>query len=417
MKRMAMAFAFIALGLPQAGVCGGGMFAPTMIDSANVIPKGVRRVSFGGFSSELTNSYNGTGGVQPLGNGFNKQVTWRELVDSQPAGFERGQFKGGLESLGVNLDDVAGDARGMVNTRLTVSVPVLAMGITDKITVGVAIPILYTNYSVATGWTPTEAFQAKLVEAQSRGFDNKVRGYENQLRNVIETRIAGYGYEPLASTSATEVGDVILAMKYQLFKDSDSAFAIAPRLIAATGRPLNINRVIDIPSGDGQWDVGLGAIYERYLGSRFTLVSSLSYIHQLPATMARRIPRSDGESISPDVEQGLTAKYGDQMAASVGGNLRFNQLWSLGSAFSLQYKPRDTYTGGRFEAVRYEWLTQNSEQMIQTGVVGLSFSTVPLFRAKKFMLPLDATISFASILAGRNAAQANLTAFELAGYF
>jgi len=47
----------------------------------------------------------------------------------------------------------------------------------------------------------------------------------------------------------------------------------------------------------------------------------------------------------------------------------------------------------------------------------VQYSTVPLFRAHKFEIPLDIGIDYATVLVGRNTKKIELAAIELASYF
>lgn len=418
-KRFEMAAscaAFLATGLVSANAFCGGLFAPFSMESAGVLPKGVRSFRVSGFTTEIGDKYNDFGQLEILGKGFNKKITWGELIDSEPAGFDRGQFKGGLEAMGYHMDDVVGDARGIANSRLTATVPVLAYGLTEKLTLGVAVPIVYSNVNVSTGWGADPAFQERLDEL-SRGYFNKVLSYEQKLQNVVATKLAGYGYKPLENEQHTELGDVTMAMKYQLLKDVSYAWSVGTKLVVPTGRAADIDKLIDVAPGDGQWDAGLSTAFDYVPTGRVTLTAAAAYTYQMPVTRAKRVPRSADETATPDVDSYVREKQGNTMGASLGGRYKVHELWSVGGAYGFHYKERDSYRGGTFAPERYEFLANDTEQVLQVGQIGLTYTTVPLFMKKRFDLPLEASVNFSQVLSGRNVNNANLASFEVAAFF
>lgn len=407
----------MATGIYSGSAFAGGLSAPLGMDSASVMPQGIRSLRVGGFTAEISDKYDGSGTIVPLANKFNKAVTWKELIDSQPAGFERGQFKGGLQSLGVNLEDVVGDARGMVNTRVTATVPSFAYGFNAKTTLGVGVPVIHSNVSMATGWSANAAFQAKLEELSRKGLLNKVLSYETQLQNVVATKISNYGYKPLVNEQRTEIGDLNVVVKHQLAKGENWAVAVQPRIVVPTGRVADVDKVVDVASGDGQWDIGVLGVVDYFVNPRLTTTYSVSYTHQIEGTKPKRIPTSSSESLSKDLDPSVREKIGDIATTAVGARYKVTPLWTTSGAYSLQYKQADEFHGNRYAPERYGYLSNDTEQNLQAAQVGVTFSTIPLFQAKKFAIPLEATISFASALAGRNVNQINLTSFELVSFF
>jgi Putative MetA-pathway of phenol degradation len=416
MTRFSLTVAMTLLTASQA--FAGGLFAPFALDSAQVMPKGVRSIRLGGFTTEITDKYDGGGTIVPLADSFNKQITWKELIDSTPGGFERGQFKGGLESMGVDLNSVVGDARGVVDTRLTTTLPIAAYGVTQKLTVAVAVPIIYSNLNVDTGWAANEQFQQTVnMMANEKGFYNKVLSYEDQLQNVVNTKIANLGYKPLVNDRHTDVGDVTLAAKYQVFSRPKFAVAISPRVVAPTGRTADVDKVVDVAGGDGQWDLGLSAAADYIPNGNFTLTGALGYTYQVASTRAKRLPVSEDDTLSADKDERTHEKLGDLMGASLGGRFRLHKLVTFGTGYGFQYKLKDSYSGGQYAAERYDILEDDTEQHMHSGTVGLTFSTIPLFRAKQFALPLDASVAFTRVFGGRNVGHLDLTALELVSYF
>jgi hypothetical protein len=415
--RLAMSVALTAAVAQPA--FSAGLFVPFSMDSASTMPKGIRSVRVGNFTTQIEDKYDGYGAVVPAANSFNKSVTWRKLIDSEAPGPDRGILKGGVKSMqdaNIDLDAVAGVTHGMVNVRLTSTVPMLAYGLTEKITLGVGLPVVYSSTSIATGWTADAAMSEKLTKVMASGFESKVMSLREKLQNVVRTQIASYGYKPLEDEQRQEIGDVTLGLKYKVFSGELVSVALAPKLVVPTGRTADVNKVVDVAPGDGQFDTGVSAVADWAIAPRFTMTTSAGYTYQWGSAKAKRIPRSADESISPDVET-VWEKFGDVMGTSLGGKYKPNDLTTVGLGYSLQYKQADEYGGSAYAAERYGYLAKDTWQSMQAVQASLGFTTVPLYRAGVFPVPADLGLTYGRVLSGRNVNDVSLVFAELAAYF
>jgi hypothetical protein len=410
-------FAALAMTALATQAFASGLIAPIALDSAQVMPKGVRSMRLAGFTFQADDKYSGNGTVVSLANDINRPITLRQLADAQPKGFERGQFKGGLESLGLDLDSVVGSTNGSVDTRITTTLPILVWGVTQKFTVAVAVPIIYSNMNVATGWTANGMMQKVLDTAVAKGLGSKVIAKESSLQNVVQTKLDMLGYKPLVSETHTDLGDVNLVAKYQILKGDQYAVALAPRVVLPTGRVADSDKVIDIAGGDGQWDVGLGLASDYFITSKLSLTASTGYTYQISSLKRKRIPNSWDESLSSDVDDSTLEKYGNIFSTGLGVRWQVHPVITLGVGYSYQSKEGDTYSGGKYEQSRYDILAKDSVQTLQAAQAVISLSTVDLFLKKKFVAPLEVNLGFTGILAAQNVPLANLTSLELVSYF
>jgi hypothetical protein len=108
---------------------------------------------------------------------------------------------------------------------------------------------------------------------------------------------------------------------------------------------------------------------------------------------------------------------GDVINLQVGNKYSFLKGFSFSSALTLQYKDKDTYSGNKFQSTRYNWLETDTAQTMESVHLAFGYSTLPLFREKKFPAPIEANLSFNQVVGGMNAIQDYLVAFELAAYF
>lgn len=410
-------FKILFFGMLTTPAFAGGLFTPISSDSASVLPKGVRNLRLGGFTTEVTDRYDGTGTIVPTASGFNKPITYDKLISSRPDPAEQAQLRGALQAEGINLADTAGDAKGLVNARITTTVPVIAYGLTEKITVGLGIPIMYSAVHVDTGWAATQKFNRDMARLQTLGFEGRILALRSDLYNVVATQIAAYGYKPLVNEQHTDIGDANLGMKAQVYSSPLADVAISSKVVIPTGRTPDVDKVVDIAPGDGRVSVGAGVVADLKLASKFTLTPSASYLYQFGANQTIRVPRTGDESISPDKDYNAYVKKGDIMATALTGKYQFVETMTLNLGYSLQYKNPDSYSGEVYSRQRYEYMERDTFQNMQSVLLSYTVSTIPLFKKKLFAIPLDATVAIAHVLDGRNVGKIDSAIFDLAAYF
>jgi len=396
---------------------GGGLFAPISIDSAAVMPKGIRNLRIGGFTTEVGQKFDGTGTVVPTANSLNRSVTWNELISSRSDASERGLLKGGLEAEGVDLGSSVGDAQGLINARVTSTIPVLAYGLSEKVTFGAGLPIVYSNTHVDVAWVANSVFQKRLEQLQNSGYEPKILSFKQALQNVIKEKISKYGYKDLESETHTDIGDLNLGVKEQIYKDDLVAVALAQKIVVPTGRTADLDKVVDLAPGDGHFNFGLSAVADFYVAKNWTVTPSAGYLYQFETSQAVRVPKISTESISPDIDRDVRVKRGDIMSTTLAVKYQATEFITTSLAYSLQYKNPDSYMGGRFQPARYGFLERDTWQNMHTAQLAVTGSTIPLFKKKQFPVPLDATFALARVFQGRNVSLLNIAVFELAAYF
>lgn len=412
-KRFALVAA-IALATPVA-FCGD-LATPFSMDSASVLPKGVRNIRLTGLTTGVDDKFSSGGVKEPLAQSMNKAISYNDLMKSVSAS-ERSELKYFLERKGVDANTSVGFTQGVVNSRVTVAVPTMAYGATEKVTVAVAVPIIKSDVNIAYGWTANDEIPKTFQRLIDDNQVHKIPQYQPKLDNVVRTEFLNKGYTLPEDQQKTQIGDVTLVAKYQVLKQDLVTVAVQPRVVTPTGRRADINNIADVGGGDGQWDMGVAAITELRASNVVSFTGAVGYLAQLPARVPKRVPRESGETLTPDVDGSTRMDLGDVVSSSLGMRLSFAAGVTAGAAGVLQYKGLDKYSGGRFASERYEWMSKDTEQYMESAQITLGYSTLPLFMAKQFPVPLEASLTHSIAFAGRNVKKADVTALELAVYF
>ena len=87
------------------------------------------------------------------------------------------------------------------------------------------------------------------------------------------------------------------------------------------------------------------------------------------------------------------------------------------NGLSYQHKGKDKYSGNKYSSARYDYLEVDTEQIMHSYIAGFGFSTIPLFKQKKFKVPLQANLYYTSVYQGKNVLKDDIVTFEMALFF
>ena len=98
------------------------------LETTQVLPNHVGNPRLKTLFMTIDSRYNGEGIIEPLGNKFNKSVSWQNLIDSQVSDLEKTKLKGLLKANNISdaewRTDGPGSVTGKVNTSIQAKVPV-----------------------------------------------------------------------------------------------------------------------------------------------------------------------------------------------------------------------------------------------------------------------------------------------------
>lgn len=392
---------FILSVFTAHSVWAAGLATPYSLGSTTVLPKGVRSVRVGGLVTSVEGWYNDYGVTTGVASPFNQKLSYGRLLKAESDENLKLNVESQLANKGVSLDDTAGWSYADVNTRVIATVPAMAYGLTERWTVAIAVPIVYTNMDVATGFVGTPQLQ-NLVSDFSEKSRKQTQVIQQKLTDVIATELSNKGYKPLEDEEKTSIGDVTLVAKYLAAKGIHYSWAITNTFALPTAHVRDVNKVVDPTPGDGQFDWGITSTVEIPVSSTFKLINNTGYTIQFADTRETRIPYSEDERLSTDVDRDARRDLGDQMFSSFAMSYAPIDIVSFGGSWTIAYKERDRWTGTEFEAHRYRVLGHESEQYMQALYAQVGVSTVGMFRRKKFPVPLMGTIGVGKVIEGRN---------------
>ena len=403
--------------LVSTSVMAGNLSVPFSFDNAKVLPKGVRNLRYNNVMAEANNKYDEFGNSIGVGNAFNVGVSYNKLIDGKDTALEKGILQGYLQRHGKDLNAVAGETTGVVNVEVDAQVPVFAMGITRKWTAAIVIPIVESSTNVDTGFLAGSEIQSIASQLVNEGKTFKAQEVQQKTNNAIIDSVAKNGYKPLGDEQKDMLGDIRLVNKVQLKNKKDYAISITNAIVLPTGEEADIDKVVDVGAGDGQFDLQAGINVDLHMTDKMTLSARASYTWQVSDTTAKRIPEKVDSTITPDVDSQVRRDLGDIIYTSLGANYLTDNGLQLRGQYSFQYKEGDIYTGEKYESYRYDWMGQNTAQRLHAAQLGLGYSTIPAFKRREFSVPLELNFTLGTPLAGKNVTNDTTVAAELAVFF
>ena len=324
----------------------GDIKAPFGTTSSKVLPKGIRNLSFKGVFTDATEKYGPNGNAQLLADPFFKNITFGEMIYGTDDIDKKAAIETAMNDLGYDKDTKFAESEGRVEVRATVTVPVFAIGITDKITAAIAVPIVRTSLNVDTSvnHTDKQIFSEVRDYLIGQGVPSKADEIFEKLSDPVGEKLSEYGYEPLQKETKTLVGDIKLVGKFKTWEDRKNLLSVQTELTLPTGREASVNEAVDLGSGDGQVDIGVGLAHEFYINKKVTVISGLAHTVQLADTTTKRVPNRVDSKLTPDIDTNISRNLGDLTKVDIGlfynpGNFTFSYTQSY------QMKKADEYKG------------------------------------------------------------------------
>lgn len=420
LKSVGIALLTLLTGFSSLEALAADLKAPFDLETANTLPKGVRNPRFKNVFMSVDGKFDSNGTELPLGYKLNKVVTWQDLKDAQSTNEDKAKIDAVRASAGITGDS-PGATSGQVNTYANVKVPVLGMGITEQWTMAVAVPIMSIDVAATSGFVANSDGQSFVNTGTDAGGPYKGDEARNKLNNAVNEKLKRLGYkEGVVNKTVSGIGDIRLVSKVKMYTDEDQTFTLRNDLVLPTGKKPDADKAIDIPLGDGQWDIGATGVYDRKLWDRHTVWNSyLGYTFQSSDQLDRRLPTSDTDALSADKEL-VSRKLGDVINVGTSLSHTFSRVGVVaGAGYGFQYMMKTKYQdGANGNKYRYRLLeNEMPEQLLHTGTATAGFSTVEWFKQGRFKVPFQALVSYSHPFSGRNVTTNDVVSADLVLFF
>ncbi len=414
--------AWIAAPCPQTLVWAQDIRAPFDLETARVLPGGIRSPRFKTVFTSIDERFDGQGTAQPVSAKLNKTVTFADVIAARSTDAEKNEIRGLLSNAGLSETDSPGFTTGDVAVAATVFAPVFSIGLTDWWTAAIAAPIYFVNIHATSAFVAGPSAQRVIDEANKSGIE-KANEVADKLNNAVNEKLARLGYQPIANKSFTALSDIRIINKFKVLESGDAGMmhtvTLKGEATLPTGRVQSPDDLLSIPVGDGQWDLGAGVIYDLTLASIIRLNAFGGYTAQLPSTMEHRLPTSATDSLSADKER-VWKDLGD--LASTGSSVSLDLPGTgvtLGAGYMYQFMNTTSVRNGTIAAASRYRLLEDLFPLrdLHSGLLMVGFSSVEMFKAKRFPLPFQANLTYSAPFGGRNSTTNSMLQTELVLFF
>jgi len=391
---------------------------PINADDATVLPKGVFSLRLDSqFYFPIKKSFDADGNTEDLAESFNADLN--SAVFPQ-LGLVEQAFGMSPGSASIGESDVS------LEYKVKIFDFYFFYGLTDRLTIGAKIPYWFFKSDVEAEIDNTDATIVKNPFLGSPG--DPFMGSPLVPRSMVPAGLQDplttgdvqtllnteFGYKPIKSWKHDGLSDIEFGGRYQYYKSDNWRLAFLGALRAPTGRTDDPDNLVDYSFGTGSWAALFYANNDFIGWKNFMLNCTFVYELYFSHKETLRIPDDANQPITANKEK-VDVTPGDIIKLELEGRYNLTPSW----IFSLFYR----YTRGYKwdidgdQGLDYNQVEKESDFKEQQYRVGITYSTFPLYQAKKFALPLTAKLYYRDRFAGENITKSRYVGLDVAVFF
>ena len=417
-------FGFISIIIATAMSCISVVGTTSYADDAQVLPKGVFRVTMdNSYYLPITKRYNPDGKVEDIATDYNANLNSNVF----PALSDVENFFGmpaGSGTVGTSVVSFKYDFNFLDSS--------LQYGVTERLSIGMLIPYLWQRNSVKARLDSSNATIGKnpfVASLTPLGFPGTVPLTTDDVQNILGkgldingdgvVDIPGFKFKRGVRTwSGNGIGDIEAGFRYQYFRNRYWRLAGMGGARFPTGKVDDPDNLTDINFGDGAYallfrlnnDFVISNLWKKVPeptdeppdfdeAGDLVLNYTFRYDLYLPDHEKKRIPISANNPLAINSET-VKRDLGDIVEFEVSAKYTIVKGLSFSPLYSYKYKVQDQISGKK--GLTYHALEDETKAKSHVYILTLSYSTVPLYIEKKFAIPLQASISYRNRFAGAN---------------
>ena len=401
----------VALGMLEAA-------SAYAFEDTKVLPKGVRNLTIRSVNTNFDTITDPNGAQKPLAHLLFKDLTFKQMANAEDP-LKGRQLRGFLLQNGISESESAGQFSADIKGRVTVTAPIAAYGITDSMTLAVAVPIYNAATSASVGFRPNSN-STKLLSLLSRPETNQIAnareaaGKLNDAVGQLNKKLTDNGFQSISNWSGQGMGDTTIALKYRSIDNSRMGLATTTGVVAPTGRRKDPNILNDVPFGDGVWAPFAQVAVDQKLPLSFSTNQFVKYTETLPGTRTVRTITYDEMVEVPNA----TLDYNMGNKFDAGTSLRYQPAYGLlaGVGYTYFRKFGDVY-GGNLSLDTKKALQRWTDMQAHNAEFLIGYSTVQLYQAGRADIPFAVNVAYTKQLASRNMPISDLAQFNVDLFF
>ena len=418
---------FVSVSLFILFLCQPGLYV-SYADNAETLPKGISRVRLNGqYYSPVDKRYDSDGNEEGVAADFNARFDSNVFPDLAlvELGFGMPPGSAAIGDSVVSFEIIWREIDFFYE-----------YGLTDRWTIGVHIPYWWNKTRIDEArLDPSNATVGKSAIGTGLGapltplagggpFGDTVPLTTEDIQKILgggldingdgAVDIAGFGYKRFETWSDNGLSDIEIGSRYQYLKTENWRLAFTGALRFPTGEVDDPDNLVDTEFGEGVWAL-LFQFQNDYIGiENLILNGTLRYELKLPDKETLRVPDDVNQPITANKER-VERDIGDVFELELSGTYQFLEGLSVSLLYEFEYGFKDDVSGGL--GFNYKSLEDETEFRSHIGVVGLHYSTIPLYRKKKFPVPMEAFVKYRDRFGGKNRAKSAWISVGLSVYF
>ena len=317
-----------------------------------------------------------------------------------------------------SIDESLGSFTADMKAAISVTAPLFSYGVSENHTLAIAVPYYRAKTSIELGFAMTRNAQSFVDQLNDEKYNltQSARTVARKLNNAVlglQQKLADNGFEALTDWEANGVGDTTVASKYRIINNDIIKVATTNGVVAPTGRTSNPDNLIDIPFGDGCWKGFSSIIIDEQINSELFLNQFIKYTHQTKASREIRLATMQ-ESIEVEKEN-VSYSLGDIINLGMSVQIESKKGIVSGIGYNFHKKFSDRYFIENKDVVAK--LQSDTEQIANHLEIKFGYSTIPMFKQKKFAAPIIASLDYQKQISGRNTPVKDLLTLDFAMFF
>lgn len=388
-------------------------------ENTKVLPKNVRKLSLRsaetGFKEKTDSSGSTVSVVSPLA----KDLTFKQISKGY-SGIDRTQVEAFLQANSFGEDESVGKFSADFAGNVSVTAPIFAYGITDRLTLGGAIPYYRAKTSVKVGFRPNERGQ-QFLNSLADPYTNQVAKAQeagaklNDAVGQLNEKLVSNGYESLGEWEKSGWGDTTILAKYSALQAPQLIMALTGGFVAPTGTVDDPDVLTDIPFGDGQWDVFSAVTLDQPVFKYFYFNEYAQYTVQLPGRRPVRLKTAEEPIEVP--KENVSFKLGDKVDAGTSFNWDSYDGAVVGVGYTYFRKFSDRYQLGESHADAREALQEDTAQSTTEAEFQLGYSGIRAYQRGQLVAPFEIIGSYKKQLRGINSPIKDLAQLDVNLFF
>lgn len=389
-------------------------------DSAEVLPKGVWRV---GLEDKIyfptSERFNPDGGVEDIAVDYNRRLNSGAFPILSKIDKAFG-LPDGYSCIGTS--------RVSFEYEFNILEFSLQYGITDKLSAGILVPYWWLKNNVEAeldSSTATVGKNAKLNTIVPLSIPGTVPLTREDVLNLLSKGIdinkdgkidvQGYGYQKLGTITQDGFSNVEAGLRYQYLKTKNWRLAFTGGIRFPTAEVENPDDLADFGTGENVWGL-LFRLNNDFTGIKNLLLNAtFRYDLLLPDSEEKRVPLDVNEPITLNREV-VDRDLGDVFEFEASATYTIYKGLNLWAQYKYGFQLEDEVSGDK--GFNYQSLEDETAATEHVYYVGVSYSTIELYKERKFPIPLSFSFYFRDRFAGsNNVLKSQYLGISLAAYF